>query len=283
MRIAICFSGQIRTWEKCIDTWNKIIDRIENQLDSKVDIFCHAWDFNTESNGLIPPPTPETFMQRHGIPLREGELNCLFEKLKPKSSLIEDETLSISKLAEVLHLGFRHDYYHGSPSVNTEASQFYSVMRAAHIKKKYEIQNNFRYDMCIRTRYDLFFDDKQIEVLTDKELDFRVPEYNSIYPCHTSRNINQVPYVRMGDIFWYADSATFNRICDFYRWMPIIGKKSFNANPISTEHSLYFYAKMLKMSVNPLFVDPKIYRLEDHIDKSKKIGLLGELGKHELI
>jgi len=283
MRIAICFSGQVRTWDKCIDSWEALIDRLKVQLNADVDVFCHAWDFNTDSNGVILPPTSETFAQAHGILLPEGELDLLFSKLQPKAFLVENERTSLSKLKEILYLGFRHNEIHGNPGVNTEASQFYSVMRAAHIKKKYEIDNNFRYDMCIRTRYDLFFNERQIDIFTDKELDCQLPVYNTLYSCHTAADKVQYPYFRLGDIFWFADSVTFDMICDFYRWTPVIGMKSFNSNPIGTEHSLYFYAKMLNMSIMPLFVDPKIYRLSDHIEKSKEIGLPGVLGIHELI
>jgi hypothetical protein len=65
--------------------------------------------------------------------------------------------------------------------------------------------------------------------------------------------------------------------------LPIIGKKSFNRNEVSTEHALYFYAKMLRMNIVPISVDPKIYRQSDYIDKKKQAGLSESLGGHELI
>jgi hypothetical protein len=111
-----------------------------------------------------------------------------------------------------------------------------------------------------------------------------LPETNTFYSCHTSKDESQFPFHRVGDIFWFADSATFNRICDFYRWLPILGRKSFNGNHITTEHALYFYSKMINMEISHIDFDPKIFRGKEYLDRKIKAGMdNGELGGHELI
>jgi hypothetical protein len=282
MRVAICFSGQVRTWEKCIESHEKLISTIKLKLGADVDVFCHAWDFNTHSAGIYARPTESTFMQPNGMLLPAGELDELFKRLSPQGVLVENETSSIARVNEVLQFGFRHNEYHGNCAVNTEASQFYTIMRSAFLKKQYEFKNNFRYDMCIRLRYDLLFDEHQCKVFN--EFDLKVPECNTLYPCHTAPDKSQFPYFRLGDIFWYSDSVTFDRICNFYKWMPVMGMKSFNEGEISTEHNLYMYAKMLKMNIQPILVDPKIYRLSDHVQLLPNAPWLPSgLGSHELI
>jgi hypothetical protein len=87
----------------------------------------------------------------------------------------------------------------------------------------------------------------------------------------------------MGDILWFADSVAFDRVCEFYRWLPILGSKSFSNKKPGTEHTLYYYVKMLQMHVHPIHVDPKVFRESDYLEKRINAGLLGELGNHELI
>ena len=42
MRVAICLSGQPRTWKDCLPNW------LENLgLETKPDFFFHLWDYNT--------------------------------------------------------------------------------------------------------------------------------------------------------------------------------------------------------------------------------------------
>lgn len=281
MKVAVCFSGQPRTWRNCVDQWHRLFSELKTRHGADIDFFMHGWKANSLPHAVAAVPTAETFLSDRSVPVQDAELQDLLHRLNPKSYLFEDSSVGIEKVADTFRLGKRHDIYHGEPAISWAASQFYSVMRSAHLKKKYEFKNGFRYDACIRMRYDLYFDDTQIEYFLNN--DFVKPDINTVYPCHSGIDDSMFPYFRMGDIFWYADSVTFDRVCDFYRWLPIIGKKSFqNKNP-STEHTLYFYSKMIRMNVLPISVDPKIFRSADYIDEKIKAGLPGELGGHELI
>ena len=51
MRIALCFSGQLRTWRKTITQFKKFISILEDKGHS-VDVFCHMWNFNTYPNSI---------------------------------------------------------------------------------------------------------------------------------------------------------------------------------------------------------------------------------------
>lgn len=282
MKIAVCFSGQPRTWEKCHKSWASLFAEILKKFpDAEIDTFMHAWDANSHPHNILAALDPDGFLTEAGDAVSSSELDSLVSTLKPKSVLIEDGSLSTQKILDTLTLSKRHDEYQGVPVMSWAAPQFYSVMRAAHLKKQYEYDNNFRYDLCIRLRYDLFFDDAQTKWFVDFDLTRPVP--NTVYACHTSSDSSCFPLFRLGDILWFADSVTFDRICDFYRWFPLIGEKSFRTIHVSTEHALYWYIKMLRMKVRPLCVDPKIYRMESHLDTKQMAGLLPELGNHELI
>jgi len=291
MKIALCFSGQPRTWDKCNPTWQKLISKIKDKYDVEtIDTFCHAWDFNTPphavlaADGAVSKHLVDDYITIKGTPLSEEERSAFLSALNPVRYMFHDETHSKDRPKELRKWAELQKERHGGTPLEWAASQFYAVMHSAHLKKQHEIENNFRYDICFRMRYDLFFDDHQIDwFLSDESKDLVYPEYNTFYSCHTGKDQNQYPFHRMGDIFWYADSVTFDRICDFYRWMPIIGRRSFNENHVSTEHALYFYAKMLRMNVRPISIDPKVYRQSDYIERKLAAGLDGGLGGHELI
>ena len=277
-RIAICFSGQPRTWEKCKDTWDELIGLLQEKFNAEVDVFCQAWDFNTSSHAVIVDK-PVEFLHFTGQPISEDEKQRFVSELQPTDYIFENEFKSLSSVYETLNQNKRYMISNGAPSIVWASSQFYSVMRSAHLKKKYEFEHKFKYDMCIRMRYDLFLDEGQLSCLMD--CDFKTPEYNTVYSCHSHINDDIFPHVLLGDVLFYSDSVTFDRICDFYRWFPIIGKRSFNTL-VGTEHNLYFYARMLNINVAPMLSDPKIFREADYLEKKIAIGLPGELGGHEL-
>ena len=291
MKIAFCFSGQPRTWEKCLPTWRKFEKRLSNILGAEVDYFCHAWNFNTPPHAVLAAddgPSKDIvddYLTVKGVELESTELRNFINSINPVDFVLEDEVISKSRVKEVRAWAELHKPVHGGTSLEWAASQFYAVMYAAHLKKKYEVENNFRYDMVYRMRYDLFLDDHQLEwFFDDRSGDFNIPKFNHFYSCHTARDNSQFPFHRMGDIFWYADSITFDRICDFYRYLPIIGNRCFpRGGRVGTEHALYFYAKMLRMEVQPISIDPKIYRQSSYIDWKRKAGLEESIGGHELI
>ena len=288
MRIALCFSGQPRTWRKCYPGFEMFIERLKSHFGADVDVFCQAWDFNTVPHAILAKKEGDSnmpdFIRVKGQLLSEAEKNDIITAFKPKAFIFENESTSKQKNQDLYFDALKNVNEHGYVSIEFAGSQFYAVMRAAALKKKYELDNNFRYDMCIRMRYDLFLDEHQINwFFSHENTDARRPRYNTFYSCHTAKDNEQFPFHRLGDVFWYADSITFDRICDFYRWIPIIGTKSFNGQQIKTENVLYFYAKMFRMNIYPLTIDPKVCRQEDYVEKLIEAGLPGELKHHELI
>jgi hypothetical protein len=291
MKVAFCLSGQTRTWEKCYPTWKNFEKKLCNLLGiSHVDYFCHAWDFNTPPHAVLAAtggPSKDIvddYLTVKGTVISNNEQEKFLKTINPINYIFETEQTSKDRIKETFTRSNIHKDHHGITSLDWIASQFYSVMYSSHLKKKYELENNFSYDIVFRLRCDLFLDDHQINWFFNEDSNnFNIPTHNSLYSCHTNKDNSQFPFHRFGDIFWYADSTTFDRICNFYRWLPIIGSKSFNTNKVGTEHALYFYAKMLRMTIVPISIDPKIYRQHDYIDRKKQAGLNEELGGHELI
>jgi len=290
MKIALCFSGQPRTWDKCHPQWDKFKLRLAKHFNADVDVFAHMWDFNTPPHAVMSSPVVNNndknfdYRRVQGIAITKEERDNFLTALNPVKYIIENESVSKSKPEEIIELNRPNINEYGTCPIEWAGSQFYAIMYAAHLKKMHEFEQGIRYNICFRMRYDLYLDDHQIDwFFNPGNTDARIPRYNTVYSCHTTKDASSIPFHRLGDIFWYADSPTFDRICDFYRWLPTIGSRCFNGQWTSTEHSLYFYAKMLRMHVKGLSLDPKVYRQSDYIDRKIQSGLSAELGGHELI
>lgn len=283
-KIALCLSGQPRTWDKCYPSWVKIIDRLNDIFDAETDIFFHAWDFNSiprkvlgdamykksQDLGVSFSDIPE--LTDSYITIDEEEKQNLITIFKPKDFVFENKTVNISREKQILESLKNQNYLHhyGEPVIWWAGSQFYSLMRSAHLKKKYEYKNHFKYDICINGRFDFFLEDP--DSLNNTSV--TSPEYNHVYSCHTGE-IDQFPFRRLGDIFWYSDSITFDRICDFYRWLPLLGKSSFLQEELPLiEQVFYFYVKMLLINVHNIDnIDPKIFRHDMLLEFKKNYGL----------
>ncbi len=290
VRIAFCISGQPRTWRKCLPSWRNFEQRLKEKTGAtQIDYFCHAWDFNTPphvvlANEVDKTGISETYTTVKGIPIAEQEKQDLIDAIKPVAIKWENEAVSKRRATITWERGIINANEHGDPVMAWAASQFYGVMQAAELKKTHEIENFFMYDYVFKLRFDLFLDNHQIDWFFDpRSKDFVKPRHNTIYTCHTRKDNSQFPFHRFGDIFWYGDSYSTDKIARFYDWLPSIGRRSFLGKDIATEHALYFYAKMLKMSVRAISIDPKIFRQENYLELKQQAGLDQELGGHELI
>ena len=285
MRIAFCISGQLRTWKKSSDTWLKLANGIEEKLNAKVDFFSHTWDFNTLPNNLChavlkTPPVPE--------PIDTNEIQEYTNKINLVDFEINDYAYSSARVEHLMQLGLASSYYGVDPEsipLAWSASQFYSLMRSAHLKKRYEMNNNFRYDMVFKIRNDLYFtDDKIDKFLSINDYatwspDLHIPKHNVMYSCHTGIH-DEWPFTRVGDIFFYADSVTFDRVCDFYRWLPQI--TAFKDRKAQPELVLFYYLKMMKINIHSfLLSDPDICRSETYAELMNNNSL--PLGGFEIV
>jgi hypothetical protein len=91
-------------------------------------------------------------------------------------------------------------------------NMLYSIMSANDLKKRYELDNNFRYDLVIRTRFDLVFPEK---------FRFPIDGYNSsrtIYCSGGNQGINHTDYENHGinDILFWGDSQAMDIATNTY-------------------------------------------------------------------
>lgn len=256
MKIAICFSGQIRTWDQCFETWFKLIDELKRNpkfdgCNNEVDIFMHTWNFNT-----IPPhqwPVIDgvrTEMNNVYNNVSQDEIDALVSIMEPKKIIIEDFNKSSSREKFL----FDQSQRIGNDKCGVifwGGSQLYSLMRAGQLKRDYEIENGFEYDICIKMRYDGRFLPYDLDLLIS-EIPISI-EPQTIYSMH-SANINEFPYELIGDIFFYSDSQTYDVLSSFYSWLPTYDYGSFPTNVriegVFSYHARSFNIKNIRSSLN---------------------------------
>lgn len=228
MRVAICLAGQIRTWRDSLPWWEGMF---AHHADVEFDIFFHTWNDDRE------------------------EIKDLIGVLEPTDHVIEE-----SFDASALMRRPDRDY----PSMDWQANQFYSVMRSAHLKRKFEIENRFEYDVCVRGRMDLAFTREPLSVLAR----FPLPSPRTIYTVHSYTDEHGR---RVGDLFFYSGSREFDLACDFFRYADRYPGRNYGGKP--PEVAFYdFLFRDNNLMETQLPAEPQLRRPRTH-NRS--------LGRHE--
>jgi hypothetical protein len=227
-RIAVCFSGQPRTWRKCVESWK---ENLFGHLE--MDVFCHTWDFNT------PPNCVSVGMNVIDNQVHDGEIDELYEVLKPKKFLIEQRKNFVPfKMTQPI-------------LVPSFLSQFYGIMQAARLKKQYEIENDFQYDVVIKMRYDAYLKTPIFQEFTNINNTNQIDPW-SMYCFHYGWDkVNNRG--RVGDIFWYANSETYDIISDYYLNLGDMESRFYKTNEntlIDLPAETIFYSYLKKNDIN---------------------------------
>ncbi len=280
IRIAVCFSGQLRTWEKCIDGWLLFFEDLKRIHNAKIDIFCHLWDHNALPHNIIDSDdyrgTKSSNILDDAIILSEDEINNYISQLNPVSYRVGNKLTSNIMYQRIQQLS-RARYPRASKPIKKNMYQhLYSVMYVSNLKIVYEVKHKFIYDVCIHMRNDLYLE-RTAEYHNSLNTILH-PKFNTIYSCHTGFDEKPVFKRRLGDIFWYADSTTFDMISDFYQWIMTFDPSIFNE--LGPEHLFYYYAKMFSISVDKCDIIIKLVRDSKYInpeENAEAVGWKGEL------
>ena len=281
MKVAFCLSGQLRTWRQCYESWNLLFERFKEQMHInnnleyssyknetfEVDYFIHTWDFNTvphfkwDVNWSEPDPFKreillEPFNNDYTL-ISKSEIEDILGILKPKKTVVEDWHISkgCEETMDKIATNQTHSKNPIKGHISWAGSQLYSIMRCAHLKRQYELENKFEYDMCIRSRFDLNFDENNRMIFAR---DFEKPKPKTIYSVH-SRAIDRFPFNIIGDIFYYTDSQTFDIISSMYQHMPHIQPRAFS-DSIKIEEVMAYVVRMFQLNNKPLDFGPDVIR-----------------------
>lgn len=191
MKIAICFSGQIRT---AIETSENLI-RYFGELYPKCDFFIHTWNVNTDKAG--PPNSFEI--------IDDDTINKLIKIYNPKKIKIEDYI--ITNRNEFDNLAYKN-------GINN--SMFYSFMHSIKLKKQYELENNFKYDYVIKIRFDLIFNSHR-RLINDINM-FLYEKENGIWIENIAPDYNEKTDMWIDDVFYISTSNIMDKISNYYNF-----------------------------------------------------------------
>lgn len=194
MKIAICFSGQIRTGAKAVPN----IKRFIGELWHHADFFVHTWNYESSKD-----LARNSFK---GIPLQkieprevqESEILEFTNQLQPKKLEIENH--------EVFRQKFYGNYSYGVPN-----TVWYTIEQVLKLRNLYELENKFKYDAVIRMRPDIIYPASR--KLSDEIENFlKNPNllHTDVYG----------PY-RLDDVFWIMDSNTANKFFGLREFLDI--------------------------------------------------------------
>lgn len=267
MKVAICLSGQLRTWKECYTSWVKLLDELKkssmfHEEGISVDYFIHTWRFNSIPYALFTKERWDNglyftdFNEPEHILIPKNEIEEFINTINPKQYLIEGSLKSKTRKKDLDErlINRVEDDSKWAP-ISWAGSQLYSIMMADKLKRDQEIINGYDYDLCIRLRNDLHFDDNNIALFCRE---FEKPQKKRLYICH-SHNTPEFPYDAIGDIFFYSDSVTFDVMCSAYNYLPLINPDIFPPD-VKVETILAYIARMFDIKTTRLKLDPEVRR-----------------------
>jgi hypothetical protein len=188
LKIAICFSGQIRTWRETLDDIKRFYN-IGNTT-HEIDLFAHAWNYNT------------------WIDLK---YETVWNGPKYKDSV--DEIVSEQELEDYKNAYnfIKFEVDEAIPQkFSAWESPLYSFMRSIQLKRSYELENNFEYDLVIKTRPDAYWDMQNFE--------YEQPPILAITAgLNPHKMITEFYGNDLNDVMFWGDSFSMDLLSNVYR------------------------------------------------------------------
>jgi hypothetical protein len=170
MKIAICISGFVRTWKH---TRRSFEEQLLKGID--YDLFLHIYRQNLY----------EFTADKQDENMSDTEINELFSGLNVKSLIIEDrhKLLPIllkdaSKYSHISNYNLQQKESSDSKSIEIPIGvRTYDHLRKIHLcnelRKQYEKENNIKYDLVVKTRFDLvYFNSPNWKICLDNKVHF---------------------------------------------------------------------------------------------------------------
>lgn len=186
MRTALILSGLTRSLHY---SWLFTDKYLKQPLNA--DVFLHTWDID---NG--------------GVRSKDLEVNAPSSLNCPKEEFIINEMKPVKYKIESYS---SFDFSKGDLSLNilrqaSSIAQYYGILQANNLKKEYENNNGFVYDLVIRARMDSFFE----EVIPEKDITEAIRENILFVSCNCEQK--DYPHIHTTDVFAFSTS----KIMDIY-------------------------------------------------------------------
>ena len=194
MKIALCLSGQTRNWKSSYDS-------IKTQIIEKynVDVFIHTWDVEGKM-------VPHHFIENYNDNFDKVNYEFI-DYYKPKKIQIDSPEYDTFKKK-----------INKSIFYNT-LMMWYSIDKSNELRKEYEFENNIKYDIIIRCRFDLFFENFVINDVNNNTIYLPPNEnINNPFTSEMRRMLKDVgPTYMPNDQLAYGSSDSMDWYCKLYK------------------------------------------------------------------
>lgn len=185
MKIALCFSGMLRTaFEASPNLLNFI-----HTTSHEIDVFIHTWDIS-QDRAWDTDKNPH-LQQRPITNIYEPHLKKLGQIYNVKSYQIENFSDYLKNTKARLEGPSPHDL-------------FYSWDKSVRLMTQYENKNNIKYDVCVKLRFDVIFD-------RNVKLEASLEHYRpSVFFITNSTE------ARIDDVIWFSEPNIARTLSKYY-------------------------------------------------------------------
>ena len=196
MRIAVCLSGQLRNWELAYS------NQINHWLygEHQVDYFTHTWNYSGDRTHISAD-----YVNRD---IDKEEYDRFIQTYKPKKSIFDSKKQY-----------FFYDNDHWS-------SLFYGFSQSILLKREYELENNFEYDIVVKSRPDVIFDPHfgpSWPTLEEEKTNLENFNYfketysnNKLFTTHGSSMPHEFGMFNINDCVFLSNSYTMDLMMNIY-------------------------------------------------------------------
>lgn len=241
MRIAVCISGQPRTWRTAKDNILNYFDLHSVPYKTeivKVDYFIHTWNTNSYRDKTQPRWENEDYLVQ------------------------ENEESDIRSAFNPIYMEFEH--FNFDDHLPAWSGLFYSFMKSVMLKRKYELDNDFVYDIVIKTRFDINFPQEGFNKFRFPMNKFFIHNVSPLIGYASGEGVTKFPfefnYNCFDDVYFYSDSPTMDIISNVYRWyreVQRIGMETVTNREFIQDTSFYYgpgtllYKHLVNWGIHP--------------------------------
>lgn len=232
MRIAVCFSGEIRTGvESSENILNFIGDLIPN-----VDFFTHTWNYETKKNyngcRIIGRITTD-------ITQKIKKFNQTY---KPKKIVIEEADHQCSDIDMNLDIGI---------IIKSIPPLWYSFYKSVQYKREYEVENGFEYDYVIKLRPDIIF--SPVRKLRE-ELELIIGNKNGIFFIENLIKERENLDI-CDDVYFFSKSKEMDLASQYYNVVKSKIKTIYNQYPFNYGFIEHLKQKNIEVHISDLLAE----------------------------
>jgi len=232
LKIALCISGQLRTFERCYNNLRRyIIDPLSP------DIFVHIWR-NSGVSQHLDSSTSRNFAPAQ-FDINTERLKALYSPIKTEIENSNDEGTESLCGIEVPYLlkVWEPNHYKGS------LPMFYKIKKCNELKCDWEKNNGLTYDFVIRMRPDLMIE----QFLPDKVFTDSNTIWFADYALDPEHQVSDKFALGSSDLMDHY-SSVWDNLRDY--WKTPLGQGDWNSHRVG-ERLLKYHLKQKQINVSP--------------------------------